>query len=94
MLTKISIIFQAVGEYTRTAPVKRIEALMRFSKRMCTTKAVQDELSGWDIKMEPQLQRMTGRTLVPEEILQVRFIIYLVLGFQTVIFCSSNGLPK
>ncbi len=61
---------QAVGDYTRTGPDKRVRSLMNFSKRMAETQAVQEELRKWDVQLDTALQKVPGRLLKPEEILQ------------------------
>ncbi len=59
-----------MGEYTRTAPDKRVPALMNFSQRMNRTQAVQDELRKWQVGLDTGLQAVPGRLLKPEDILQ------------------------
>lgn len=61
---------QAVAEYTRTAPDQRVRSLMGFANRMGTTAKVQEELAKWNLKFSAQLEKIQGRTLRPEKILQ------------------------
>ena len=66
--THRNIILQALGNYTRTAPSKRIETLAAFAKRMGETRGVQEELNRWGMKFNPNLERVNARILKPENI--------------------------
>ena len=58
-----------MGDYTRTAPDKRTQTLLRFSQRMNNCPAVQQELKSWDLALAQDLEKFQARTLQPEEIL-------------------------
>jgi len=62
-------LMKAMGDHTRQAPEPRLTTLMKFSRRMKETKAVQDEFKKWDLALSTELEAFQGRTLAPEQIL-------------------------
>ena len=67
-LTKYLLCFQALGEYTRTVPEKRVEALLKYANRMNKEPKVQQEFERWGLKFSTELERFESRCLQPEVI--------------------------
>ena len=63
-----NIWIQALSEWTKMEPQKRVESLRKFGKRLTTTPAVQNTWERWGMKLESEPKSLTGRVLPPEQI--------------------------
>ena len=59
-----------IGTITRSGPPSRVAALQKYSNRMSTNVDSAQFLLDWGLTFAPNLLRIQGRTLSPEEILQ------------------------
>lgn len=57
-----------VAQYTRVEPSGRIQKLLAFNQRVQSTPDSVAQLNNWHLNLEPNLLRLTGRTLPPQEI--------------------------
>jgi len=62
-------LMKAMGDYTRQDPVKRIQSLKGFSKRIKENEEIQNELKEWNLRFAEDLLRFRARILAPETIL-------------------------
>ena len=60
---------KAMGDYTRQDPVKRIQTLKGFSKRIKENEEIQKELRDWNLRFAEDLLKFRARILAPETIL-------------------------
>ena len=70
------IFLQALSEWTRMAPQKRIESINKFATRMTGTKAVKDEFTKWGMELNPSIKTLQGRLLNPEKVFLKREFQY------------------
>ena len=75
-MTENNSFFQALSEWTRMGPHKRLESINNFSKRMNKTKAVQEVLDEWDMKLNDSPTQLTGRVLNPEVVFLKKQVTY------------------
>merc|ERR1712212_608292 len=62
-------LMKAMGDYTRQDPVKRIQTLKGFSKRIKENDEIQKELKEWNLRFAEDLLQFRARILAPETIL-------------------------
>lgn len=59
---------QAISDWTRMRPPKRVDTIEKFSSRMTGTPAVKEVFQKWGMEIDPQMKRFKGRVLPPEKI--------------------------
>ena len=60
--------FQALSEWTKMEPQKRIETLQRFGERLTNSREVKQTWQKWGMELESQPKSLTGRLLPPEPV--------------------------
>lgn len=65
-------------------PQKRVETLQKFAQRVIRTEAVTKEMKKWNLEMLPELVRLKGRLLPPEEV-SIVSKIFLTFGIFRVL---------
>lgn len=68
----------------RMEPQKRVETLQKFAQRVIRTEAVTKEMKKWNLEMLPELVRLKGRLLPPEEV-SIVSKIFLTFGIFRVL---------
>ncbi len=58
-----------MGEFTRPEPPRRVATLMKFAARVKNTAESAEALQKWSMELDPDLVRLRGRLLPPEEII-------------------------
>lgn len=66
----------ALSEWTRMGPDKRIDSVAKFAKRMTETPEVKNVWDRWGMELESQPKRLTGRVLNPELIFLRKEVIF------------------
>ena len=61
-------LMEALSKYTRPTPQSRVETLLKFNRRMNSTKESQQTLKEWEIDLKPSLATVQGRQLPPQVI--------------------------
>ena len=62
-------LMKALGAYTRQEPKKRLETLMKFSKRINSQPEIKTDLAAWGLEFSSELESFKGRVLPAEKIL-------------------------
>ncbi|KAL1139698.1 hypothetical protein AAG570_006676 [Ranatra chinensis] len=61
-------LMKALADYTRVSPADRIKKLNDFSQRLQSNKAIQDDLTLWNMKLSPTLIEFPARVMRTEKI--------------------------
>ena len=67
---------QALSEWTRMGPQKRVESIKSFATRMTKTKEVKEVFENWDMELQTDPKQLTGRVLQPEAIFLKKQVSY------------------
>jgi len=66
----------ALSEWTRMGPQKRVESIKSFATRMTKTKEVKEVFENWDMELQTDPKQLTGRVLQPEAIFLKKQVSY------------------
>ena len=59
----------ALKQYTKSNPMRRIEKLRNFNSRLSSTNASQQVLKDWNMKLDKELVELRGRAVEQEKLL-------------------------